>query len=338
MQYAKALSCMAVAIAMLLALPKASAEDLLKITLAERGAWELAAPELGQLAEIFKKHGIVLEFAYVDDDEDAEAAVISGTADVAMGIGIMKVLRAYAIKGPPVRIIGANMTGSGKYWYVPATSPIKTVKDISGKTIAYSRDSASNQYDVFDLMDRYRAKPRPVLTGGETAALDQVMSGKIDVGWATVPFGLDRIEQGQIRVVAKANDIPKIRDKTVSVMIANADALAKRQDAFARFLDGYRETLAWMYSDPAAPKAYTELASIPEGLVERLRNEFLTKEMLSPDNIVGLSAIMKDAAKSRYIWAPLSRKQLAELIQIQPQDAKASASSFGRWLRALSPR
>jgi NMT1/THI5 like len=116
----------------------------------------------------------VLDLTYTDED--------TGNADVGVGIGVMDVLRAYTGKDPSLRIIGANMTGSANYWYVAATSPIKKVKDISFRSIAYSK---ADQYDMFDFLDRFGLKARPVLTSGETAAFDQVMAGKIDVGWAT---------------------------------------------------------------------------------------------------------------------------------------------------------
>ena len=166
--------------------------------------------ELGQRAGIFQKHGLTLDLTYPRAEETIETAVISGRVDVGVGVGIIDVLRAYATKKAPIRIIGANMTGSANYWYVAATSPIKTIKDISGKTIAYSKADAFSQYDVFDLIQRYGVKPRPVLIAGATATFDQVMASKIDVGWATPPFGVDAVEQGRIRVLAKANDIPKI--------------------------------------------------------------------------------------------------------------------------------
>src|SRR5262245_48726204 len=69
---------------------------------------------------------------------------------------------------------------------------------------------------MFDFLDRFDLKARPVLTSGETAAFDQVMSGKIDVGWATPPLGVDALEEDRIRIVAKASEVPKIRDKTGS--------------------------------------------------------------------------------------------------------------------------
>ena len=319
------------AAAMLTPMSQASAEDALKVTVAHRGSWETAAPHLGQQAGIFKKHGIVLDLTYADDDP--EVPVMSGNADVAVGVGIMDALSAYTGKHPSLRIIGANMTGSANYWYVAAASPIKKVKDISFRSIAYSK---AEQYDAFDFMDRFGLKARPVMISGETAAFDQVMAGKIDVGWATPPFGVDALEEDRIRVVAKANEVPKIRDKTVSVMIANAETLQQHADVLSRFAQAYRESIDWMYLDPAAPKAYAEFADMPVGRERRLRDEFFPEDMLSPDKVVGLSVVAKDAAKLKYIRAAMSAKQLAELVQIPAADpAKATAKG---WLRVLSPR
>jgi NitT/TauT family transport system substrate-binding protein len=113
-------------------------------------------------------------------------------------------------------------------------------------------------------------------------------------------------------------------------MIANADTVATRKEVLTRWHQAYRETIDWMYSDPAALKAYADFAGLSEGAARRLRDEFFKKEMLSPDNIQGLSGIVKDATKLRYIVAPLSKKQLSELIQIT---APAKASS---WFRVFS--
>jgi len=328
-QHTANIGCLVAAtIALLSSTANAAAEDQLKIVIDQRGPWNLAAPELGQQAGIFTKHGIILDLKYSEADKEA---VVAHNADIGLGIDVMDVLRAYATKGAPVRIIGANMSGSVNYWYVATSSPIKTVKDITGRTIAYSRSGESSQYDVFDLMDQYRVKARPVLTGGEAATFNQVISGKIDVGWATAPFGFDAIEHDQIRIVAKSQDISKIRVKTTTVMIANADMVATRKEVLTRFLQAYRETVDWMYSDPAAPKAYANFAGLSEGDARRLRDEFFKKEMLSPDNIIGLSGIVKDAAKLKYIVTPLSKKQLSELIQIT---APAKASG---WFRIFSP-
>jgi len=227
----------------------------------------------------------------------------------------MAAMRAYA-RGAPLRIIGANRTGAANYWYVLNTSPIQTIKDIAGKTIAYAMNGSSSHYDALDLIRQFRLKARLVATGAAAATFSQLMADRIDIGWATPPFGLDEIEQGTIRVVAHANDVAMIRGKTVSVMITNADTLQNRKDALARFMHAYRETIDWMYSDPVALRRYAEFAGVSEAVAQRQRDEFLTKDMLSPDKIVGLRPLMKDAVTLRYLQARLSRKQIAELFQM----------------------
>jgi len=214
-------------------------------------------------------------------------------------------------------VIGASTTGTANYWYVQAASVIKAVKDINGKTIAYWTSNVASKYDVFDLIKQYRLnKARPVAISGPAATFNQVMSGHVDVGWAEAPFGVDAVEQGKTRVVARASEVPAIRRDTVRVLITNDDTLQKRKDVLARFMQAYRETVDWMYSDAAALTRYAELAGVSEGIAKRLRDEFFTKDMLAPDKVVGLDAIMKDAITSRYIPTPLTKAQIAELIQI----------------------
>jgi hypothetical protein len=149
----------AAAVGLLALAPNASAEDVLKVALAQRGAWDSAAPELGQQDGIFKKHGIVLDLLYAKQDGETESSVISGSAD--------------------------------------------------------------------------------------------------------------------------------------------------------------RETLEWMYSDPTALKRYAEFAGVSESLARRLRDEFFTKSLLSPDKILGLKTIVKAAVALSYIRGPLAKKQVTELIQIR---------------------
>jgi NitT/TauT family transport system substrate-binding protein len=262
---------------------------------------------------------------------EAEQQVVSGSADVGLGVGAMEVLRAYS-RGAPVRIIGANTNGAAYYWYVPANSPIQGVKDLAGKGIAYSTHGSAIHYAALDLLKQFRLKARLILTGERTETLNAVMQGHVDVGWAAPPFGVDEVDQGKIRVVARANDIVTVRDKTSSVLIANAAALDKRKDVLARFMQAYRETVAWMYSDPDALKRYAELAGASEGSARRLRDEFFTKDMLLPDKLANFSAVMKDAVTLRYLQARLSRGQAAELVQIpSPIGGGVAGCQGSRW-------
>lgn len=316
MTHIKKLCCVVyVAVVLLALMPRASAEDPLKVAVARHGGWESAPVELGQQAGMFKKHGIALDLVYLEGSREVEQRVISGSAEVGLAVGAMEVMRAYAI-GAPIRIIGATRTGNTNYWYVLKSSPIRSFNDISGKTVAYATNGSSSHYDAIDLTRKFRLKAKLVRTGGPAATLDQLKLGQIDVAWAAAPFGIDEVELGNIRVLARANDVSRIRYKTVTVMITNVDSLQKRRDALTRFLQAYREIIEWMYSDPAALQRSAEFAGVSEGVARRMRDEFFTKDMLLPDKIVRVGTIIDDAVKLDYLRKALSRRQVRELIQI----------------------
>ena len=177
----------------------ASAQDTLKVAAPYRGAWETAAPQLGQQAGIFKKHGIALDLLYTRDAAETEQRVTSGASpsDVGLDVSAMAAMRAYT-RTKPVRIIGANTTGSATYWYVLATSPLKTIKDMVGKTIAFATHGSPSHYEALDLIKEHRLKARVLSTGGGAATLNQLTRGEVDVGWASPPVGLKELDEGKI--------------------------------------------------------------------------------------------------------------------------------------------
>src|SRR5262247_1383171 len=216
--------CLAAALS-LGAATQARAQETLKLAIGQRGLWDTGVTEVGYRGGIFKKHGLALELLYTQGAGETQQAVIAGSVDIGVGVGIMGVLSAFA-KGAPVRIIGAEITGAGDlYWYVKADSPIKTLKDTDDKTIAYSTNGSSTHGIVTAFMKQYNLTAKPTATGSPSSTLTQVMSGQVDVGWSAPPFGLDQIDKNEIRVLASGNDAEVFKGQTVRVLIANADAL-----------------------------------------------------------------------------------------------------------------
>ena len=117
--------------------------------------------------------------------------MISGTADLGAGVGVAGAMRAFA-KGAPVRILLPAFTGTGDlYWYVKADSPIKTLKDATeSNTIAYSTSGSSSNNIVIGFVQELGVKAKPTATGGPPGTLTAVMSGQVDIGWSSPPFGL----------------------------------------------------------------------------------------------------------------------------------------------------
>jgi NitT/TauT family transport system substrate-binding protein len=293
----------------------AAAEDTLKLTIGQRGVFENAISEIGQDQGFFKKRDLKLEILYTQGGGETLQAVISGAVDIGIGVGTLGTLGAFA-KGAPVRVIGATMKGAYEFWYVPVNSPIKTFKEAAGKTVAYSTTGSSTNLIVTALQKHYDVRVQPVATGSPAATLTQTLSGQVDVGWSAAPIGVDALQDGRIRVIAHGNDVPAFAGQTVRFIVVNANALASRPDAFRRYLQGYRETLDWMYADADALKAYAKWAGISQDVARRTRDDFIPKENALPDKIWGLDEIMADAVALKYLPSPLSKEQIGELIKV----------------------
>lgn len=315
MSRTKSMVCLAVALSALLPWA-AGAQDQLKVAVGARGVGETFVPELGQNAGIFKKHGLTLDVLYTDGGGVTQQVVISDSAQIGIANGFLGTLGAFS-KGAPLRVIGSTFTGGSQlFWYVRADSAIRSLKDTAGKSVAYSTNGSSTQTAVLALKKLSGVEFNPTQTGAAPATFTQVMSGQIDVGWAGAPFGVNEVEKGTIRVVAKASDDPVLDRQTIRLIVANATELAQRPDVFVRFMRAYRETIAWVYATPEGLTAYAQWASISEATAKRALTEFLPRTAVDPDRIAGVDDVMADAVAFKYIPAPLTKQQLDELIQI----------------------
>lgn len=298
----------------------ASAEDTLKVVIGQINNWENQAPTLGQDAGIFKKHGLVLENTGTQGAGETIQAVISGSADIGAGVGAAGVMRAFS-KGAPVRILAPAFTGTGDlFWYVKADSKIQSLKDATPETtIAYSTNGSSSNNIVVAFVSELGAKAKPTATGGPAATLTAVMSGQVDIGWAAPPFGLRELKEGKIRIVARGSDVPSLRGQTVRTLIVNTDSLKTKRDAIMRFMDAYREAVDWMYSDPKAVEMYSKKMNQPVDVLKESMQKFQPKETMQTDKFADLDGAITDAVKLKFLEKPLTKEQIAELLQIPPR-------------------
>src|SRR5580693_5718687 len=243
----------------------ARADDGFKVAIGQINNWENQMPTLGQDAGIFKKHGLTLENFGTAGAGETMQPIISGSADIGIGVGVAGVMRVFS-KGAPVRILLPAFTGTGDlYWYVRADSPLKAVTDTTDKnTIAYSTSGSSSNNIVVAFADNLGVKAKPIATGTPAATLTAVMSGQVDIGWGAFPMGLKEVEEGKLRIIARGSDVASLDTQTVRVVVVNADLLKTRKDAVLRFARAYRETVDWMYADPDAIRRYAQKVGADE--------------------------------------------------------------------------
>ena len=292
------------------------AEDQLKVAVGGRGIGETFVTEVGAKAGLFSKYDLALDIFYTDGGGETQQAVISNSAQIGVASGFLGAIGVYA-KGAPVRIIGGSYTGGSQvFWYVPASSSIRAPQDLDGKTVAYSNNGSSTHAGVLALQKHYKVDFRPTPTGNAAATMTAAMSGQVDVGWAGAPFGVAELEAGKTRLIMKSSDAPEFDKQTSRVIIANANELKARPELFTRFMRGYRDALAWIYSTPEGLAAYAAFAKLPETTARRALQEFLPPQAVSPDRMSGIDEVIADAISFKFIAAPLTKDQLTELIRI----------------------
>ncbi len=181
--------------------------------------------------------------------------------------------------------------------------------------MAYSLTGSSSHAGVLALVAQHKLTAKPTSTGSITATLTQTMTGQVDVGFAAIPLLLDQAEDGKIRIIATGSDVAALKSRTGRVNITNLATLQNRKDALARFHRAYKDTVEWMYSDPAALKHFSDYSGLPEKVVRRVR-ELIPKETMSPDRIVGMDQIVSEAVSMKFLPAPLTAEQVKELVQI----------------------
>src|SRR5215212_6899305 len=186
----------------------AFAADTHKLAIGQRGLWDSSIAEIGTQAGIFARHGLELQVFYTSGGGETQQAVIAGSADVGVSPGTLGVLGAFA-KGAPVRIIAGEATGTAEYYFVKADSPVQ--KDFKGvkpeMTLAYSTNGSGTHITALRFIKDYGFQVKLVATGNVPATFTSVMSGQVDIGFSTPPFGLDALKEGKSRLIALANDL-----------------------------------------------------------------------------------------------------------------------------------
>jgi NitT/TauT family transport system substrate-binding protein len=259
------------------------ADDTIKIAIGQINNWENQAPTLGLDAGLFKNNGLVLETFGTAGAGETLQPIISGNADIGIGVGVAGAMRAFST-GAPIRILAPAFTGSSDlYWYVRADSPLKTLADATAaNTVAYSTNGSSSHNLVLAFVEELGLKAKPTPTGSPPATLTAVMSGQIDIGWGAPPIGLEEIKDGRLRILARGSDVPSLRGQTVRVTVVNANLLNQRPDVAARFVKAYRESIDWMYADPKALELYARKIGKPLEFVKATVAQFYPRRCCRP--------------------------------------------------------
>jgi NitT/TauT family transport system substrate-binding protein len=200
------------------------------------------AKEMG----FFEKAGLNVEVQTIGNTNAIAAAVASNGADVGFS-AILSIATAYK-KGIPFTIVAAGNQYESSApiaaIVVAQNSPIRSAKDLNGKTIGANAVKSISEYAPRAWIDK---------NGGDSATVkflelqfsampDAVAAGRIDAEWLTEPFLAAGKKNG--RVLAYAFDAIA-KEFLISGWFASAPWAKEHPDLVARFAVAMRDAARW---------------------------------------------------------------------------------------------
>lgn len=295
----------------------AQARDKVRLIISTSESFELFAPEQALAEGYFAKENLDVSIIYGDGGAATMQTIITGSQDIVTGVGGTSVLAAYT-KGAPVKVIGNGKRGPGPVvWYVRMDSPIKSLKDMEGKTMVFSRPGATTHIAAQYILKETGIKAKLVSVGGSAASRTQVMSGQIDTGWTIPPAGFDLVLRNEVRIIASADaDAAGLRNVPIRVTAANAAWLEKNRDVAKRFVRAMWKGVVFNHTGGDAPiRRYAEKWKIDFEIAKKAP-EFLTLESQAPHQLGDLDLLMQLALEDKMINAPLTPEQRRNLVDI----------------------
>jgi len=296
------------------------AAEKLKVAIPQKGFWDSSWVEFGEAAGFFKEAGLEVEVFWTEGGAQGIAPLVSGSADLALSNGILGAIGAYVRNGDatPYRIISAEMTGAHElYWYVKADSPYKSLKDVpEGKTVAFSSPGSSSNLILLTLLRQSGSKAKPLPVGGAPSSYTQTMTGQVDVGWSVVPLGLKDVNDGKIRIIARASEAKELQNQTIRVNLANLESLKTKRAAIVKFMQAYQRAIDWAYTNPKAIEMFAQNMKVTPDIAKKAVTEFYPKTAMQIGEIRDLERSLKDALDYKFISSPKTPKDIAGLIDI----------------------
>jgi ABC-type nitrate/sulfonate/bicarbonate transport system substrate-binding protein len=207
----------------------------------------LAPPLGGFLTDGFGWRGI-FGFAFgFGGEARMHQAMIAGAIDIGLGSGPGM---GFVVKGVPQKAVGALYGNPDNFGIVVLPdSPLKSAKDLKGKTVSVSSSAALTYWFVKELSNKMGWGPdgiEPVPLGPDTAQIAALKQRQIDASGSALDASVQLEASHEARRIVNYGDY--IKHFISNLIFASNDLIAKNPDAVRRFLKGWYETIAWMNS------------------------------------------------------------------------------------------
>jgi NitT/TauT family transport system substrate-binding protein len=269
-----------------------------------------------QQAGIFKKLGLDIHLQVLASGGAGAPAVIGGALDTSR-TSLMALINAHT-RSIPLKIIApGGLYESTKLFaamVVPKNSPIRTIADLSGKTVGTFALRDLNQLSAMAWIDRNGGNSSTVrfVEISVNAAVAALQAGKLDAATLLSPTLDAAVRADEVRVIGPVwNGIAN--RFLISAWYATEDYVAKNTDTVKRFITGLREGATYCI---AHPNDTLPLIAKFENLDPSTLRGSVRSSWQTVLDVAEIQPVIDLAAKYKFIDQPFPAKDLVSPIAL----------------------
>jgi NitT/TauT family transport system substrate-binding protein len=241
-------------------------------------------------AGLFKRAGLNVELNAMNSGSAVAAAVAGGAIQIGNS-SLVTIIEAHAKKVPFTLIATSGMIETDVPYaalVVKRDSPIRSARDLNGKTIASPALKDLNAISSMAWVDANGGDSSTVrfVELSAPAALQAVVEGRIDASILGTPVLTTGLESGQVRVLGKAFDA--IAKRFIHIgWFTTEDYAGKNRDVVERFARVMHDAAVYCNAHQAeTADLIVEFGKVDPKLASRMARvtfaEYLTAPMIQP--------------------------------------------------------
>ena len=271
--------------------------------------------------ELFlKDEGITQTWAPFSGGGDTVRAVVTGGFQLGHPSPTAAVI-AFA-EGQPVKLIAEASPFSSITWIVKADSPLKSMKDLKGKKLGYSRPGSISQTYAFIALRALGLEPdkdvQLVAAGSTPDQMAAVKGGVIDVAWSTDPLLTQELLKKEIRSIGTSDEF--IPNWSEAMITTTADYAKANGDVLTAYLRAHQKAMDFIKANPEkAGEIWGKGTGIDAEIGKAAIKNYPIQKFTSRINPATLKAIADDMLANKQIKEAPDWKKIIDQSFLAPE-------------------
>lgn len=271
--------------------------------------------------ELFlKEEGIAQKITAFSGGGDTVRGVVTGGQQ--MGQPAPNAVAIAVAEGQPIRIIADNLPFATIFWITRPDSPVKSMKDLKGKKLGYSRPGSVSQTYGFTALRALGLEPdkdvQLVPAGGAPDQLAAVKGGVIDAGWLTDPLLTQELLKKEVRILASSNEFIPVWSE--SMIATTVDYARSNTEVLAAYLRAHEKAMAYIKSSSEkAAEIWAKGQGVSPEVAKAAVKNYPIEKFTSRVNPAILKAVTDDMLANKQIRDAPDWKKIVDQSFLAPE-------------------